>query len=202
MAPYIRLTIFQQARLSWNKARVAASGASTTNLASWSCGCWARSIVPVEFAALKNQIGAELGGQPAHRVILHAGGDAQAAIALPARFRDHPFEQQATDATPAHAGFNAERDFRQAVLGLLRRMQLGRTAHDAVFHVGDDDGAVAGAFGSVALYEAVIQEAVEAVMAAGGIEPQQMVAQQRQFFVLAQRPHIAKARPGTESIDL
>ena len=74
-------------------------------------------------------------------------------------------------------------------------MQFGRAADDAVLHVGDDDGAVVGAFRGIALDEAVIEIAVEAIVAAFRVEPQQVIAQQRQFFLLAQGPHIAKARP-------
>ena len=70
-------------------------------------------------------------------------------------------------------------------------MQFRRTAHHAVLDIGDDDGAIIGAFRGVALDEAVIHEAIEAVMSAVRIEPQQMIAQQRQFFLLIQRPDVA-----------
>ncbi len=73
-------------------------------------------------------------------------------------------------------------------------MQFRRAAHHAVLDIGDDDGAVVGAFRGVAFDEAVVHEAVEAIMAALAVEPQQMIAQQRQFFLLAQRPNVA---PGT-----
>ena len=53
------------------------------------------------------------------------------------------------------------------------------------------DRAIVGAFGGIALDEAVIHEAVKAVMAASAIEPQQMIAQQRQLFLLAQGPDAA-----------
>jgi hypothetical protein len=58
-------------------------------------------------------------------------------------------------------------------------MQLGCAAHRAVLEVGDDDGAVIGAFLGVALDEAVIHEAMEAIIAAGSVQPQQMIPQKR-----------------------
>src|SRR4029077_11373758 len=79
-------------------------------------------------------------------------------------------------------------------------MQLGCAADDAVLHVGNDDRAVTCALFGIAFDEAVIQEAVEAVVPASRIEPQQVIAQQRQFFLLAECPHIAEARPRTKGI--
>jgi hypothetical protein len=72
-------------------------------------------------------------------------------------------------------------------------MQLGRSAHDAIFHVGDDERTVSRAFGGVTLNETIVHEAIEAVMPALPIQPEQVIAQQRQLFVLAQGPHIAEA---------
>jgi len=66
-------------------------------------------------------------------------------------------------------------------------VQLRRASDDAVLEIGDDDGTVAGAFGGVALQEAIIHEAVETVVAALGIKPQQVIAQQGQLFVLPKR---------------
>ena len=40
-------------------------------------------------------------------------------------------------------------------------------------------------FCGIAFDEAVIHEAMKAIVTAGAIEPQQMIAQQRQFFLLA-----------------
>ena len=134
---------------------------------------------------------AELAGERPHRLVLRAGGDPQGAIALGARFRDQLPEQDAADAVPSHGRFHAEGDLRQRVRRLLRRMQFRRAAHHAVLDIGDDDGAIVGAFRGVTLDKAVIHEAVEAIVAAGPIEPQQMIAQQRQFFLLAQRPDVA-----------
>jgi len=57
-------------------------------------------------------------------------------------------------------------------------MQLRRAANQAVFDVGDDDRAVFGASDSIAFNEIVIEEAVEALMPACRIEPQQMIAYQ------------------------
>ncbi len=68
-------------------------------------------------------------------------------------------------------------------------MQLRRAPYHAVFEIGNDDRAVVGAFRGIAFDEAVIHEALEAVMTAYVIEPQQMIAQQRQFFLLAQGPN-------------
>jgi hypothetical protein len=41
---------------------------------------------------------------------------------------------------------------------------------------------------------------MEAIMAAGAIKPQEMVAQQRQFFLLAQRPDAAVGERRTVDI--
>src|ERR1700742_1926946 len=110
------------------------------------------------------------------------GRDPQAAIASGACFRDQIPEQGAADATTPHRGFDAEGDLRQRVRGLLRRMQFGGATHRADPEVGYDDGAIMRAFFDIALDEAVIHEAMEAVVAAGAIEPQQMIAQQGQFL--------------------
>ena len=61
-------------------------------------------------------------------------------------------------------------------VGLLGRMQFRRAAHHTVLDIGDDHRAIASAFRGIAFDEAVIHEAVEAIMAAGRIEPQQVVA--------------------------
>ena len=66
-------------------------------------------------------------------------------------------------------------------------MQFGRAANHAVLEKGDDGRAVIGAFLGVALDEAIVHEAMETVAAAVAVEPQQVIAQQRQFFLLAQR---------------
>ena len=68
-------------------------------------------------------------------------------------------------------------------------MQFGCTAHHAIFEIGDDDRAVVGAFLGVTFDEAVVHEAMKAIMAAGAIEPQQVIAQQRQLFLLAENPN-------------
>ena len=72
---------------------------------------------------------------------------------------------------------------------MLRRMQFSHSPYHAVLEVGDNDRAVVGAFFGVALNEAVIDEAMKAIMAARSIKPQKMIAQQGQFFVLAERPY-------------
>jgi len=79
-------------------------------------------------------------------------------------------------------------------------MQLGSTAHHAIFHIGHDHGTIGGAFRSVALDKAVIEEAMEAVVATYRIKPQQVVAKQRQLFVLAERSHIAETGTRLEGI--
>src|SRR5579859_47978 len=116
-------------------------------------------------------------------------------MALPARLRKQPAEQNAADALAPYAFLDTEGDLRQAILGLLRPMQLGRAAYDAVFHVGHDDRAVVGTLLGIALDEAFIDDAVEAVATAVRIEAQQVIAQERQLFLLAQGPNVAKARP-------
>jgi hypothetical protein len=56
-------------------------------------------------------------------------------------------------------------------------MQFGCAAHHTVLEIGDDDCAVARAFFGVALDETVVHVAMEAVVAARAIKPQQMIAQ-------------------------
>ncbi|MGY3649040.1 hypothetical protein ACVWW2_004331 [Bradyrhizobium sp. LM4.3] len=70
-------------------------------------------------------------------------------------------------------------------------MQLGCTADHAVDDVSDDHSAVLGTAGGVTLDKTVVEKTVETVVPASGIEPQQVIAQKRQFFLLAQGPHIA-----------
>src|ERR1700736_167118 len=79
-------------------------------------------------------------------------------------------------------------------------MQFRRAANHATLQVGDDDGTIVSAFAGVALNEAVIHEAVEAVMAALRVEPQQVIAQQRQLVLPAQRPNDAPGRRRTGSL--
>ena len=114
-----------------------------------------------------NRVGA-LEGAPEQAAV--RGGDAQVLVALGPRHRDQLAEQHGADALPAHLAFDAEGNLGNAVVRLLRRMQLGRTAHRAVLEIGDDDGAVIGAFLGVFLDEAVVHEAMEAIMAAGSIQ--------------------------------
>ena len=78
-------------------------------------------------------------------------------------------------------------------------MQFGRTANHAVLKERDDHCAVIGALFGVALDEAVVHEAMEAIMPAVAVEPQQMIAQQRQFFLLAQRPDTAVSKRGRDN---
>ena len=78
-------------------------------------------------------------------------------------------------------------------------MQFRRTPNHAVFEEGDDGRAVIGAFLGVALDEAVVHEAMETVAAAVAVEPQQMIAQQRQFFLLAQRAYAAVGERGRDN---
>ena len=73
-------------------------------------------------------------------------------------------------------------------------MQFGRAPHHTILEIGDNDGAVVGALFGIALDKTVIHLAIEAIAAARTVKPQQMIAQQRQFFVLAKRPDVA---PGT-----
>src|SRR5215470_3327358 len=146
------------------------------------------------------QMGAKLGGERPHRVILPTGAHAQSAIALPACFRDQTLEQNAADTSAPDTWFDAEGDLGQAIRGLPRRMQFGRAANRAVFHIGHDDGAVVRASLGITLDETVIQKAVESIAAAVRIEPQKVIAQQRQFLMLAEGSHIAKAGPRTERI--
>src|ERR1700726_1054225 len=66
-------------------------------------------------------------------------------------------------------------------------MQFGGATHHAALDVSHDDGAIIGALASIAFDEAVTNESVEAIVTALAIEPQEMIAQQRQFFLLTQR---------------
>src|SRR4249920_2375325 len=77
-------------------------------------------------------------------------------------------------------------------------MQLGCAPDHAVFKKGDDGRAVIGAFLGVALDETVVHEAMETVAAAVAVEPQQVIAQQRQFFLLAQRAHAGVGERGRD----
>jgi hypothetical protein len=98
-------------------------------------------------------------------------------MALPARLRDQPLKQQAADALAAHAFLDAEGDLGPSVVRLLRRMQLRRAANHPALHVGNDDRAIVGTFGRIAFDKTVIEIAVETVVAALRIEPQQVIAQ-------------------------
>jgi hypothetical protein len=66
-------------------------------------------------------------------------------------------------------------------------MQFGCTAHHAALDIGDDDRAIVSAFCGIVFDETVIHEAMETVVTAFRIESQEMIAQQRQFFLLTQR---------------
>ena len=79
-------------------------------------------------------------------------------------------------------------------------MQFRRAANHAALEISDDNGAVLGAFPGVAFDETVIQEAIEAVMTALGVEPLQVIAQQRQLFLVAQRPDGALERRRTSDV--
>src|ERR1700722_16817030 len=65
-------------------------------------------------------------------------------------------------------------------------MKPRRRPYHATFEIGDDNGSVARAFLRVALDEAIVHEAVKAIMAALVIKPQQMIPQQRQLFLPGQ----------------
>ena len=69
-------------------------------------------------------------------------------------------------------------------------MKFRSTANHAVLEISNHDRSVVRAFFRVTLDEAVVHEAVEAVMTARMIEPQQMIAQQRQLLLLAQGPNL------------
>src|SRR6476620_10173128 len=75
-------------------------------------------------------------------------------------------------------------------------MQFGGAPNNAIFKEGDDRRAVIGAYFGVALNEAVVHEAMETIAAAVAVEPQQVIAQQRQFFLLAQRAHAGVGERG------
>ena len=63
-------------------------------------------------------------------------------------------------------------------------MEFSSASNHAIFDVGNDHRAVIGASGGVASNETVVEKPVEAAVPALGIEAQQVVAQQRQFFLL------------------
>src|SRR3982074_2438591 len=116
---------------------------------------------------------AKLVGERPHRLVLRTGSDPEGAVAPRSRFRDQLFEQDAADALPSHARLDAESDLRQCVRGLIRRMQFRRAAYHAILEIGDDDRAIGGALRGIAFDETVIHEAVEAIMTALPIEPQE-----------------------------
>ena len=141
------------------------------------------------FALTERQMRAELVGERPHCRVLRACGDAQLPVALCARFRDQLPEQETADAAPPRRSLHAECDLRKGVRRLLWRVQFGRSPHYPVLEVGDNDRAIVGAFFGIALNEAVVDEAMKAIIAARSIKPQKMIAQQGQFFVLAERPY-------------
>ena len=65
-------------------------------------------------------------------------------------------------------------------------MKLRRAANHTVFEITDDERPIARAFFGIALDETVVHEAVKAVMPALVIKSQQMIPEQRQFFLPAQ----------------
>src|SRR5436190_18584359 len=73
-------------------------------------------------------------------------------------------------------------------------MQFGSTTHHAILEIANDDRAVIGAFFGVTFDEAVVHEAMKAVMTAGAVEPQKVIPQQRQFLLLAENPNGALDR--------
>src|SRR5229473_863196 len=142
----------------------------------------------------ERQMRTELVGERPHRLILRTRRDPQAAVTLRSRFRDQPSKQNAADALASHARLDAEGDLCLRIRGMIGRMQLRRAAYHAVLDIGDDDSTVDSAFRGIALDEVVIHEAMKAIVSALRIEPQQVVAQLRQFLLLTQRPNVA---PGT-----
>ena len=84
--------------------------------------------------------------------------------------------------------------------GVIRRMQFGCTAHHAALDIGDDDRAIVSAFCGIVFDETVIHEAMETVVTAFRIESQEMVAQQRQFLLLTQRPNGALCERRTRNV--
>src|ERR1700690_2574545 len=79
-------------------------------------------------------------------------------------------------------------------------MQFRSTSHRPAFEIGNDDSAVACTFCGIAFDEAIVHEAVEAVMATFPIKPQKMIAQQRQFFLLTQRSNGALGSRRTDDV--
>src|ERR1700722_3235761 len=79
-------------------------------------------------------------------------------------------------------------------------MKLRCTPHHAVFEIGDDNGPVARAFFRVTLDEAIVQEAVKAIMPALVIKPQQMIPKQWQLFLPAQRSNNATGNRRTRNV--
>src|SRR5205085_3479246 len=79
-------------------------------------------------------------------------------------------------------------------------MQFGRAAAHAMLGIGDDGRAVVGAAFGVAADETVVDEAMKTIMAAGTVQSQQVIAQQRKLLLLAQRPHGALGGRRTDGI--
>src|ERR1700692_2231229 len=141
---------------------------------------------------------AELVGERAPRLVLRARRDPQGMVAPRSCFRDQLPKQDAADALTPYARLHAESDLRHSSRRPIGRMQLRSPSDHAAFDIDDDYRAIIGTFRGIVFDEAVVQKSVKTVTQALRVEPQQMIAQQRQFLLLSQGANGAhrKRRPG------
>jgi len=133
------------------------------------------------FAVIEVESRAELARKRTHRFVVCAGGDAQPPVAGALCFGEQRLEQHAADAAAAQVMLDAEGDLGGAIGGAFWRVQLGGRVHLAVLKVADNDDAIVQTADGISDDEVLIDRAVEAIAPAPRIEPQQVVAQKRQF---------------------
>src|SRR5690242_5302801 len=150
----------------------------------------------------KPEVRSEFIGKRPHGFVLCASSDAQGTISLRACLVDQLAEQGGANAPPAQAPLDAEGNLRLGARGLIGRMQLRSTSNLPVFEIRNHDGPVARALRRIALDEAVMHKAVEPIVAALGIKPQQMITQLGQFFISGKRANRASCNRGTENVSI
>src|SRR5579863_306886 len=136
-------------------------------------------------------MGAKLQRKRSHRFVVGPGSDPQVSITPAVGFGDQFAKQSGTYAAPAKGRLHTECDLGFGIGGFIRWMQFRRATYNPTFEIGDDRSAVVCTFCGVAFDETVVQEALEAVVAAFAIKPQQMIAKKRQFFLMTERSNDA-----------
>src|SRR6516164_5948473 len=148
-------------RLKFITARVAAKGADAS-FASSACGCLVRSIVPI--------------ASPSR--------NARCAPNFPASARIAWFSAPVVMRRVLYPLVRASSINRRNRLVPTPRLLTSASTDHAIFDVGNDHRAIIGASGGVAFDETVVEKPVEAVVPTLGIEAHQVIAQQRQYFLL------------------